>query len=145
MASTYFYGANQKHGTIHIGTYLKIFNDHYKVHESQLVVDIHECWSIPVVDVAKRVFVAYYTKHNLPMTSEIKKAYDDIGLQPALYHRKNGHGKGQDKRSRDIIANIRLDQWVPSCLGAIHTVTEMKAIQSTCNRGPTVCAGNIGY
>jgi hypothetical protein len=144
MASTYFYGSNQMHGTIHIGTYLKVFNEHYEVNGLQLAVNVHDYWSIPVVDISTRVFVSYYTKHNLAMTSEVKKAYDDIGQQPEIYNRINGHGKGQDKRSRDIIQDRRLDQWVPSCPGKIHKVTKMKDIQSGCNWGPTVCAGNIG-
>ena len=123
------------HGTIHIGMYLKIFNDHYKVNGLQLAVNVNDYWSIPVVDITTRVFVSYYTKHNLMMTSKVKKAYDDIGQQPEIYNRINGHGKGQDKRSRDIIEDRRLDQWVPSCPGTIHTVTKMKDIQSGPNWG----------
>ncbi len=55
-----------------------------------------------------------------------------------------GQGKGQNKRSRDIIQDRRLDEWVPSCPGKIHTVTKIKDIQSGRNWGPTICAGNIG-
>jgi hypothetical protein len=73
MASTYFYGANQMHGTIHIGTYLKVFNEHYEVTGLQLAVNVRDYWSNPVNDISTRVFVSYYTKHNLAMTSEVKK------------------------------------------------------------------------
>jgi hypothetical protein len=69
------------HGMIHIGTYLKIFNDHYKVNGLQLAVNVNDYWSIPVVDITTRVFVSYYTKHNLMMTSEVKKAYSTSDIQ----------------------------------------------------------------
>jgi hypothetical protein len=144
MASTYFYGANQMHGTIHIDTYLKVFNEHYKVNGLQLAVNVCDYWSNLVNDIPMRVFVSYYTKHNLAMTSEVKKASDDIGQKPEISAMINGYGKGQDKRSRDIIQDRMLDEWVPSCPGKIHNVTKMKDIQSGHNWGPTVCAGNIG-
>jgi hypothetical protein len=71
MASTYFYGSNQMHGMIHIGTYLKVFNEHYKVNGLQLAVNVCDYWSIPVVDISTRVFMSYYTKHNLAITSKL--------------------------------------------------------------------------
>jgi hypothetical protein len=134
MACTYFYGKNQRHGTIHIGTYLNKFNEHYKVHgKEKHIVGIHESWSKPVVDIESRVFVAYYTKCNLPMAAEILKAYRDIGVEPAFYFRKNGNGKGQDKRARELLnEDGKLDKWVPSKGAGIKTLSQMQETQRDC-------------
>ena len=125
---------NQRHGTIHIGTYLNKFNDHYKAHgEQKHIMGIHESWSKPVIDIDNRVFVAYYTKYNLPMTAEIVKAYRDIRVEPALYYMKNGNGKGQDKRARELLNHDgRLDTWVPSKGAGIKTLSQMQEIQPDC-------------
>ena len=80
-----------------------------------------------VVDIDKRVFVVYYNKNNLPMTAEIVRAYGDIGVEPALYFRKNRNGKGQDKRARELLnEDGKLDTWAPSEGAGIKTMSQMQ-------------------
>jgi hypothetical protein len=115
MASTYFYEANQMHGTIHIGTYLKVFNTskHCEVNGLQLAVNVSDYWSIPVVDIVTRVFVSYHTMHNLVMTSKVKKAYDDIGQQPEIYNRIMDMEKS---KTRSLVILFKIEGWTSGCL-----------------------------
>jgi hypothetical protein len=135
MACTYFYGATQRHGTIHMATYINAFNEHYRAHRKQQTVDIHDAWREPVMDVDRRIFVAYYTKNNLPMTAETVKAFKDIGMEPTTFDVKIGQGDGQDKKARAQLKSKALDEWEPRFPGQILTVTEMRVIQSDSNVG----------